>query len=516
VGGEVAGFRLERELGRGRRAIVYEATQLSLDRRVALKLLPADDEGPSLGSSLEWPEHPHVVSLYAVGPWEGGQFVAMRLVRGSSLASLAAAGELDPATSLDLLTDVASALDAAHSEGVVHGAVAARNVLVDHDGRALLSDFGLAGGASTIGADRRAFASLMSELLGERLPALPDPASSSARELARVARAPFPELRRRSADELRVRRRRLWAVGAGVVGLAGVLTIVVALVGGGGNEPETAPPVAAGAVALGSELKPGAVESVDCGGQPPSGGSQACTLVQTRLPGRRLVPQKSGAVRSWAVRGARGQLALQVIRRVGNRYVATARTSYEQIPNEGVHVLPADLAVRAGDRVGVALTPGAAIGVRRRVTGAQTARWLGQLMLTSRSIELGAGTGFEHEILLRVDYVPGVRPTLAGELRGRAAARAPAGRELSARTVELRNGVRRVVVVKLANGIAVDLFAGDRRIARIPARDLSPEGHLLTFTATGGPFPLLRWRNPDGRALSHAYTVSENSLVMRG
>lgn len=181
-----------------------------------------------------------------------------------------------------------------------------------------------------------------------------------------------------------------------------------------------------------------------------------------------------------------------------------------------MHVLPANLPVRAGDRIGVQVTPGAAIGVRPGVAGAKTARWLGQLMLTARPIELGAGTGFDHEVLLRVEYALGAKPIVPGQLSGRAAARAPAGRELSSRNVEVRGGVRRVVVVRLADGIVVDLFAGGRRIARVPAPDTDLDGRLLNFTATGGPYPLLRWRNPSGVTLSHAYTVGPRSLALRG
>src|SRR5689334_8734399 len=94
---EVAGFRIERELGRGPRAVVYEATQLSLGRRVALKLF--DD--PPVSGELSWPEHPRVTSLYGAGPCGRGYFVAMQLVRGPSLA------ELRGGDRLHLLGDVA-------------------------------------------------------------------------------------------------------------------------------------------------------------------------------------------------------------------------------------------------------------------------------------------------------------------------------------------------------------------------------------------------------------------------
>jgi hypothetical protein len=502
---EVAGFRLERELGRGSQTVVYEATQVNLGRRVALKLLP-DEVRP-----LEWPEHPRVVSVYASGPWEQGRYVAMQLVRGPSLAELRETGELAPTRWLELLGDVAAALDAAHRAGIAHGAVAARNVLLDDAGHALLSDFGLGSGEPTVAADRADFAALVRDCLGDRLPRLPD--SLEAGELMLLAREQLPAPSPAHAGRA-VRPRRRWAFAAAGIVLAGATAALVALLDGSDADP--VPPPESGARALGSDLAAGGIGSVDCSGGSPSGASQACTVVQTRLPGRRLVPPAAGAIRSWVVRGARGELALQVIRRSGDRYVSVARSRYEQVPDEGVHVLPANLAVRAGDRVGVQLAPGAAIGVRRGVPGATTARWLGQLFVEPRPIELGGGSGFDHELLLRADYTPGATPTLAGQLSGRAARVAPAGRELSSRTVEVRGRVRRVAVVKLANTIALDLFAGARRLARVPAPDAHPDGRLLNFTTLGVGSPVLRWRNPDGRTVSHQYAVGARTLTPHG
>jgi len=216
------------------------------------------------------------------------------------------------------------------------------------------------------------------------------------------------------------------------------------------------------------------------------------------------------------VRGARGELALQVVRRGSAGYVSVVRSRAEQIPDQGVHVMAANLRVRAGDLIGVQLAPGAAIGVRRAVPGATTARWLGQFFVAPRPIELGAGTGFDHEILLRADYARGVRPAPSGRLSGRAAERAPHGRELRSLAVDVRGGARRVTVVALSDAVAVDLWAGGRRLARLPALDAQPTGRLLSFSTLGFGLPLLRWRNPDGRTLSQAYAVSARTLRPRG
>ena len=503
----MAGFRLLRELGRGSQAVVYEASQVSLGRRVALKLLPRDD-----GRPLHWPEHPRVVSLYATGPWEQGRFVAMQLVRGPSLIRLLEEGELDSSQRLELLADVASAIDAAHRAGISHGAVSARNVLVDSDGRALLSDFGLAAVEPSVGADRTCFATLVRTCLGDRLPPFPDPRSLEAGDAVRLAREALPQTWRPRGSR-RHRRQAGIAAGLAAVAVAGGL---VALLAGPEAEGESVPPPESGAVTLGSDLGSAGIGSVDCSGEPPSGASQACTVVQTRLPGHELVPPAAGAIRRWVVRGARGELALQVIRRGGAGYVSVARSRVEQIPDPGVHVLPANLAVRAGDLIGVQLAPGAAIGVRRAVPGATTARWLGELFVAPRPIELGEGSGFDHEILLRADYARGARPTPSGQLSGRAAERAPAGRELRSLAVDVRGGARRVTVVALADAVAVDLWARGRRLARVPALDADPDGRLLSFSTVGFGLPVLRWRNPDGRTLSHAYAVRARTLTARG
>ena len=300
-------------------------------------------------------------------------------------------------------------------------------------------------------------------------------------------------------------------VAAGVLVLAGVAGLVAPF---GGSTDDRVPSVSRGARALGSQLPARGIISVDCRGRAPDGASEACTVVQTARPGRSLVPPRAGTIRRWAVRGARGEVALQVIRRRGDRWVSVARSRFERVPGPGVHSVPTDLAVRPGDRFGVQLAPGAAIGVRRRVPGASTARWIGPLGVDARPTELGRGTGFDHELLLRVDYAPGAERATAGLLRGRSAQRAPAGRELGSRTVEVSGALRRVAVLELRNAVAVDLFAGDRRLARIIAAEADPAGRLLWMTAAYGN-PALRWRNPDGRTIDYAYAVSARELARR-
>ena len=503
-GSVVAGFRIERAIGRGSRSTVYEATQLGLERRVALKLLTTDPQLAARFRRLQWPEHPHAVRLFAAGTWERGHYLAMALVPGPTLAAAHAAGELAPGRLLPVLRFVGAALAAPHAAGIVHGSMTAGNVLLAPGGGALLSDFGLGHEDATPESDLAAFAGLLREYLGVETPA---PTAAALVQAAAVALPPPARAARR--------RRRLVAAGGAVAAAAVLTALGVGLAGSGGGSGQNLPTVP-GAQVLGSALAPVGAASLDCEGQPPSGASQQCVLVQTRLPGRPLVASASGAIRGWAVRGARGDLALQVLRRRGATFELVDRTASVHVADAGLHVLPADLPVRAGDLVGLQVSPGAAIGVRPDVTGATTARLFGTVARSIAGVLRGAGTGFDHEVLLRVQYVPGARAVPRGLLTGRAAARAPAGRELAARDIEPRTGqVRTVAVVALGERIALDLLDGERRLVRLPLADVDAGGRLLGFDSEGEPSVRLRWREPGGDVVSHDYAVGSTSLAQR-
>jgi YVTN family beta-propeller protein len=150
-GAILAGYRLVRLLGRGGMGSVYLAEDVRLGRRVALKLLApelAEDERfrerflreSKLAASLD---HPAIVPIFAAGESEGKLYIAMRYVEGSDLRALLTGGPLEPARALAIATQIASALDAAHRRGLVHRDVKPGNVLLDEDGNAYLSDFGL-------------------------------------------------------------------------------------------------------------------------------------------------------------------------------------------------------------------------------------------------------------------------------------------------------------------------------------------------------------------------------------
>jgi serine/threonine-protein kinase len=151
VGDEMAGYRIERLIGRGGMGVVYEATQLSLDRRVALKVLTPDLTTDELfrarfrreGRIQARLDHPHIISVHEAGEASAGLFLAMRFVGGPTLKALIVARELGATRAMRILTPVAGALDAAHAFGLVHRDVKPQNILVAPGDHPYLADFGL-------------------------------------------------------------------------------------------------------------------------------------------------------------------------------------------------------------------------------------------------------------------------------------------------------------------------------------------------------------------------------------
>ena len=161
-GDQLAGYRIESVLGAGGMGVVYEATQLSLNRKVALKLLPAHLRDDAVfrerfrreGEIQAAIDHPNIVTVHEAGETAEGLYLVMRLVRGATLKDLISAGEMSTARAVRLLTPVADALDTAHAAGLTHRDIKPQNILVGAGDHPYLADFGLTRSATDAGLTR--------------------------------------------------------------------------------------------------------------------------------------------------------------------------------------------------------------------------------------------------------------------------------------------------------------------------------------------------------------------------
>ncbi|MBL8118837.1 MAG: serine/threonine protein kinase, partial [Anaerolineae bacterium] len=152
IGKQIGGYEIQDVIGKGGMATVYKAHQVSMNRTVAVKVLPEqyinDDtylqrfnQEVAIVAKLE---HRNIVPVHDYGEYNGRPYIVMRYMAGGSVDDKLRDGPLEVEHIVNIIEQIAPALDYAHGKNVLHRDLKPSNVLLDDDGGAYLTDFGIA------------------------------------------------------------------------------------------------------------------------------------------------------------------------------------------------------------------------------------------------------------------------------------------------------------------------------------------------------------------------------------
>ncbi len=485
TGDRIDGLEIGRRLSADGLGQVFEAVQPGLERAVVVRVLAAGEDNTEaearLGTALaRYSElrHPSLPDLLSAGSDIAGPFAVFGPRGGAGLTKLR---DRKRASTMAAIEEAIALL---HANGLAHGAIERGAIRLNSAGTPILLH------AATATAVLEA-----------------QEAASRDTQALQVLRDELAASRRRN---------RVLAVAGVVVALAAAVVVIGAASRDDPPPPAaTVPPVGEGLVALGSELTGSGISTVGCDGAPPTPDSVDCTITQTRVGGSRLRVPADGVIRSWAVTGASGDVALNVLRPTGRGLRAAFLSQFGSVDGTGVHEFETDLPVRRGDRIALEVALGSGVGITP-AEDAEVDLWTTGLEWNPRPADRQPPAALEGELALRVSIDFGAKRSVPAQINGDEAAEAADGTTLAELQFLLPEaGPRTPRVVDLGDSIALDLFRGSRRLARIEIPDVDPEGSLDFFdyhdlrTPDGAIF---NWTNPDGSGIRHDYLIEADSI----